>query len=329
MNSLIGDLDELADDDIAGATFLYGLKVTSNLNPGSVEVGNNFPYEISANNQPTGYEAMGLPPGLQLNNTTGQISGAPTAVGTFFVSLIVHGNRGDVTASLRIQVIPRQITSVLTISADIGASFSYFTRADNSPTGFEAEGLPSGLQLDPATGAITGVADLSGTFVVTLTAHGLYGDATATLQVTVRPLSTPTRILTTFPIYGGVIAVDPRRSYVYVSSSYDGSVSVIDTSTLTIKKTIPVGGIIGDMAISADGDRLWLSYDAYNIGSAKVRSIDLTTLTALPDLPVAMQPTQIREGLGGRLYISDYSGKIWSVDSVSGATQSQIASFAY
>jgi hypothetical protein len=327
MNSIISDLDQLADDDIAGAKSLYGLRVTSNLNPTPIEVGNTFYYQISANNQPTAYETNGLPVGLQLDASTGVITGAPTAVGTFSVTVTVHGNRGDITATLLIQVIPRQITSPLATSADIGASFSYYISADNSPTGFDAQGLPSGLKLDPKTGAITGIGDLSGTFVATLTAHGTYGDAVATLKIVIRPLVAPTPLVATFPVYSisASIIADPKRPYVYVGSS--AGVIVIETSTLTIKKTISVGAYVGDLAMSADGNRLWMTYDA-NFASHNLRSIDLTTLTALPDLPVAMIPAQVREGLNGMLYVSDFSGKISRVDSVSGATQSEIASFA-
>jgi DNA-binding beta-propeller fold protein YncE len=56
------------------------------------------------------------------------------------------------------------------------------------------------------------------------------------------------------------------------------------------------------------------------VGDYKLRSIDLTTLTHLPDLPVAIQPARIREGLNGRLYVSDFTGKVWAIDSASGTT---------
>lgn len=42
MNSIIGDLDSLADDDIAGATFLYGSRITSSLTPPNAAAGNYY-----------------------------------------------------------------------------------------------------------------------------------------------------------------------------------------------------------------------------------------------------------------------------------------------
>ena len=52
MNHLISDLDHLADDDIAGARSLYGFGITSPLNPPGVQSGNQFTYQITANNNP-------------------------------------------------------------------------------------------------------------------------------------------------------------------------------------------------------------------------------------------------------------------------------------
>jgi hypothetical protein len=50
-------------------------------------VGAPFSYQISADNNPTTFDATGLPQGLIVNNATGVISGAPTAIGTFPVTI--------------------------------------------------------------------------------------------------------------------------------------------------------------------------------------------------------------------------------------------------
>ena len=59
------DLDHLADDDIAGARFLYGSRITSSLNPPAVQSGNLFSYQLTASNNPTSFSAAGLPPGYK------------------------------------------------------------------------------------------------------------------------------------------------------------------------------------------------------------------------------------------------------------------------
>ncbi|MFL6590148.1 MAG: putative Ig domain-containing protein [Chthoniobacterales bacterium] len=325
MNSIISDLDHLADDDIAGARLLYELRVTSGLTPSPGEIGISFSYQVGANNLPAGYEAAGLPPGLTLDAASGLISGVPTQSGTFTVTLIVHGSLGDVTATLPIQITPRRITSALSAAVDIGGVFSYSVRADNNPTTFDAYGLPSGLKFNPATGTITGVPELSGTYNVTIVAHGALGDATGVLRLVVNAVTPPIPLLATLSIesYTGLMLTDPKRSQIYVASTL--GITVIDTNTLKIKANVPVSGSLGDMAISADGNRLWLAYGISSDAQNKVRSIDLTTLTALPDLPIAMPPVRIREGLNGRLYVSSFQGRLASIDIATGNTLSDMS----
>jgi len=328
MNSIIGDLDSLADDDISGASSLYGIHLISNLAPPAVEIGAPFSYQIIATVVPSSFEASGLPPGLQLNSSTGLVSGQATVTGVFSVPITAHFARKDVTAVLRIEITPRRITSSLTPSVNIGDTFSYSILADNSPTSFEAIGLPTDLQFDSNTGKITGVPALSGTYTIKVIAHGNYGDAIATLQLVVNAVPPPTPIVAEFPMpfAPGLIVADPRRPVVYAVSAL--SLYVIDTSSLTVTKTISLSdGVIGDMAISADGNRLWLAFSPSNSGSANLRSIDLNTLTRLPDFPLPTRPANVREGLDGQLFIADFAGAVYAVDGTSGALKTTVGNF--
>ena len=106
MNSHISDLDHLADDDIAGIKSLYGFRITSALDPLPVEAGDNFAYQITANNSPTSYAASNLPPGLQLNSATGVISGKPSQAGSYNVNISATGSKGAASAVLKIMVNP-------------------------------------------------------------------------------------------------------------------------------------------------------------------------------------------------------------------------------
>ena len=77
MNSIISDLDHLADDDIAGARALYGAKIISSIVGLTIDAGSPFNYQIRANNSPTSYDAAGLPPGLSVDPASGVISRTP------------------------------------------------------------------------------------------------------------------------------------------------------------------------------------------------------------------------------------------------------------
>ena len=151
-------------------------------------VGAAFSYTITASNNPTSFNATGLPAGLSVNTTTGVISGTPTTAGTSSVTLSATNaaGTGSATLALTINALPAPvITSALTASGTVGTAFSYTITASNNPTSFNATGLPAGLSVNTATGVISGTPTTAGTSSVTLSATNAAGTGSATLALTI------------------------------------------------------------------------------------------------------------------------------------------------
>jgi PKD repeat protein len=169
--------------------------VISSATMAAATTGQPFNYLIVASNNPTSFSATGLPPGLAVNAVTGAITGSPAAAGTFTVNLGATNTGGTGTATLTLTVTdpvpPPQITSQLTAAGTLQQPFSYQITATGSPTSFAASGLPAGLSINTATGAVTGSPAATGTFSVTISATNSGGTGTATLVLTVTTLPVP------------------------------------------------------------------------------------------------------------------------------------------
>jgi hypothetical protein len=99
------------------------------------------------------------------------------------------------------------INSTLTATATYGvASTSYFITATNTPTSYNATGIPTGLTINTSTGEITGTpTDIAGSpFSVALSATNLGGTGTATLVYTITPKAlTVTTLIVPNKVYDG------------------------------------------------------------------------------------------------------------------------------
>ena len=157
------------------------------------QVGVAFSYQITATNNPTSYNATGLPAGLTVNTATGLISGTPatgTDVGSPYgvtISATNSGGTGSATLTLTIKPAPPVITSSLTAAGQVGVAFSYQITATNNPTSFGATGLPAGLTINTSTGLISGTPTTAGTYTVTISATNAGGTGSATLVLTIKP----------------------------------------------------------------------------------------------------------------------------------------------
>jgi hypothetical protein len=162
--------------------------ITSSLSANGT-AGTPFSYTITASNSPTSYNATGLPSGLSVNTSTGVISGTPTAAGSSSVTISATNSYGTGSATLTLTVAaasqPPVITSSLSASGIEGSAFSYQITASNSPTSYNATGLPSGLSVSTSSGLISGTPTAAGSSSVTISATNSSGTGSATLTLTV------------------------------------------------------------------------------------------------------------------------------------------------
>jgi hypothetical protein len=143
--------------------------------------------------------AGSLPAGLELNTTTGAITGTPVVAGPY--SFTIEASNAVSTASI---VISGTVTSIpvftdgTVASLKVGVQVSDGVAASGvpAPTYSVIEGaLPAGLQLDATTGAITGTPTKAGDYSFTVKATNSVGSVTkvvsGTVDVEVIPPKTP------------------------------------------------------------------------------------------------------------------------------------------
>ena len=126
------------------------------------------------------WSATGLPAGVTINSTTGQLSGTPTQTGTFNIIITASGN-GPCTGT---QTFNNVIVSCPTVTVNpvnlntitVGSTFSQ-TLSQTGATGtlswaVTAGTIPPGLSLNTTTGAITGTPTTAGAYCFTVTVTG-------------------------------------------------------------------------------------------------------------------------------------------------------------
>ena len=157
-------------------------------------VGSSFSYSITASGTATSYNASSLPSGLSVNTSTGVISGAPTAAGTFTSSISASNIAGTGSANLTIAIAkgtPTITSDVSPASIRLSSPFSHQITASGSPTSFGAIRLPPGLKINAKTGLISGKPTKVGTFSATLQALKK-GSTTATATKVFTVVQIPT-----------------------------------------------------------------------------------------------------------------------------------------
>lgn len=143
-----------------------------------------------------------------LNGVNGGTSSSLTWAQLGALSLTLNSSGTPVLA-------PPVITSATTASGTYNAAFSYQITATNTPTSYNATGLPPGVTVNTTTGLISGTPTTPGTYTVTISATNADGTGTATLTITI-PKATQT---ITFAALAAATYGDPTRTLTATASS--------------------------------------------------------------------------------------------------------------
>lgn len=133
------------------------------------------------------WSATGLPAGLSINASTGQISGIATTIGIFVSNISVSGS----TSIVRFEI-SAGTPIIVSNQTFVGASNIFFYRrpalsgeSHRPVTSWTATGLPAWANLNASTGAITGTPPSLQSSIITLTATGHGGSDTETATISI------------------------------------------------------------------------------------------------------------------------------------------------
>ena len=201
------------------------------------------------------------------------------------------------------------ITSALALGTTYRSTFAYTITATGSAVSFGGSGLPpsAGFTLDPATGAITGAATLSGTFPITLTATdaaGNVGTANAVFSIAKAPAIIS--IANLAQTYDGqpksvAISVSPSVSTTVVYSNTSGRSAPTATGSYVVLVYVSdpnySGSAVGTLVIGKGAQTVTLDAPT----TATLATPVAVSATASTKLPVTLTVTGPATLAGGQL----------------------------
>lgn len=236
-----------------------------------------------------------LPAGLNLNATTGVLSGTPTATGqsTFAVTATSSAGTANRTFTLQINAKPVINTASLA-SGTINQSYSQSLNVSGVPTPtVSVTGLPAGLSYNSGTGTISGTPTAFGSFNVNVDATNSVGGAARSYTLTIAgQAATPTNVRAT-KLFGNQInyawdAVTGASSYnVTVSgATTNGTSSSFTTTSTSASGVIGIGEYASALNVSVVAVRAGYANSNPGTGSISTpgRRINNADLTACPGL---------------------------------------------
>ncbi|QIL38957.1 T9SS type B sorting domain-containing protein [Pedobacter sp. HDW13] len=305
-------------------TSSYTLKVTdplvlpaatlANGTTGTVYPTQTIPSAIGGST-PYTYAATGLPAGLTFNPATREITGTPTAAGTFTVPVTVTDADGKTaTTNYTITVVNPLLLPAATLP-DGTEGTVYATQTLPAATGgvgpytYVGTNLPAGLTFDPATRTISGTPTQAGNYSIGVTAtdsEGRTASNTYALKV-IGVLSLPGATLpngvvgTAYPTQTLPAVTGGTAPYTYLATGLPPGLS-FNTATREITGIPTVGGnyTISLTATDANGNKATTAYSLTVTVNAPV----VAAATVCAGSPATLSVSNLQAGVTYNWYAS-------------------------
>jgi len=194
----------------------------------TVTVGAVFTATPSSYNYPTLFKATGLAPGLSISATTGAITGTVTVPGTYTISITASNAAG---ASNAVKFTLKADPLIYTLGT--GKAFATTPAFPHAPNKFAGAGLPPGVNVNTATGLVSGAPLKPGTFSVTIT-----GTNAAKLSVPFK-----FTMIVTLPVFIGGKYEGLVERHPTLNGGFGGFTTLTITATGGVTGTIRLGSV--------------------------------------------------------------------------------------
>ncbi|WP_175634074.1 beta strand repeat-containing protein [Pedobacter ghigonis] len=305
-------------------TSSYTLKVTdplvlpaatlANGTTGTVYPTQTIP-SATGGSSPYTYAATGLPAGLTFNPATREITGTPTAAGTFTVPVTVTDADGKTaTTNYTITVVNPLLLPAATLPDGTEGTL-YATQTLPAATGgvgpytYAGTNLPAGLTFDPATRTVSGTPTQAGNYSIGVTvtdSEGRTASNTYALKV-IGVLSLPGATLpngvvgTAYPTQTLPAVTGGTAPYTYLATGLPPGLS-FNTATREITGTPTAGGnyTISLTATDANGNKATTAYSLTVTVNAPV----VAAATVCAGSPATLSVSNLQAGVTYNWYAS-------------------------
>ena len=241
-----------------------------------------------------------LPAGLSLNPDTGAITGTSTESGVFTFTVRLVDSAGEVATkveTLTINAGPTITTNPLSykIYKDVSTSVSNTLTIGTGSianAGWTATGLPAGLSINAATGAITGTPTTTGSYTATIRAtdvNGLFDEETLTFTVALKPIITTNTPLANAVINVAITPIAQTKTVGAASIPATGAWSIVNGALPTgLSFNVNTGEITGTPTQSGTFTFTVKLIDSADEWASKVETITVNAGPTITTTPLAV-----------------------------------------